>query len=306
MPLSHTAHRPLIVPLSLGAAWRALESMEPRALFTDAFAGALAGTEAVREALSLARAYLSPGSAQHVEQRRFCFSNVASRVWWFDRQLEAALGASAGGASSRPPRQVVVLGAGMDSRPWRMELPPGVRWLEADLPSVASAKREQLAQLGAGFEPGQTCSHPLRAASWAILPADLSQPGWTKALVEAGLDCTQPIVWVAEGLLMYLKNDQVTALLREMAGELAGALRQQPTRRAGKVATAAGVAWVCSCDRPVLLSPSCVSSAAPSPHLPCRRVAQWQQPDPAPNDRRAADSDAAGARRRPSLRPIPA
>ncbi|KAL4856793.1 General transcription factor IIH subunit 2 [Chlorella vulgaris] len=208
---------PVVASGKLIAAWRALESMEPRALFIDAFAGALAGTEAVREALSLARPYLSPGSAQHVEQRRFCFSNVASRVWWFDRQLEAALGASAGGASSRAPRQVVVLGAGMDSRPWRMKLPAGVRWLEADLPSVASAKREQLEQLGAGFEPGQACSHPLRAASWAIMPADLSQPGWTKALIEAGLDCNQPIVWVAEGLLMYLSNDQVTALLREMA-----------------------------------------------------------------------------------------
>ena len=80
-------------------------------------------------------------------RRRYKVSNPASRVWWFDRQILAALnrpvrgehpnggggsGSGSGGVVLAPahlpallqppptPRQVVVLGAGMDARPWRL------------------------------------------------------------------------------------------------------------------------------------------------------------------------------------------
>ena len=120
-----------------------------------------------------------------------------------------------------------MLGAGFDSRPWRMALPPGVRWFEVDQSEVVEAKREQLAQLGAGFHASDAAGrqqpmHPLRAASWAALAADLGQPGWSAALRERGLDSSQPIVWMLEGLLMYLTPEQVAALLAEMAGEAVG------------------------------------------------------------------------------------
>ncbi|KAL4447525.1 hypothetical protein ABPG75_004744 [Micractinium tetrahymenae] len=233
------------VPASgrLIAAWRALESLEPpsQRLFLDPLASALAGPAAIHEALSLAvpwpqnsssdsdggeaanggaAAKEASGGAYRAERRRFCYSNVGTRVWWFDRQLLAAL------ASPAAPRQVVLLGAGMDSRPWRMPLLPGVRWLEVDVPGVVAAKRRRLDQLGAALEASPAgpdaalpaaAAHPLRAASWAALSADLARPGWSAALGAAGLDPRQPTVWVAEGLLMYLDEGQVAALLQEAA-----------------------------------------------------------------------------------------
>lgn len=48
-------------------------------------------------------------------------TNVTSRVWWFDRQLLAALSTAAAAGQCN----VVLLGSGMDTRPWRLALPPG-------------------------------------------------------------------------------------------------------------------------------------------------------------------------------------
>lgn len=240
-------------PHTAPPAWRALESAEPEGLrlFCDPLAAALAGPDAVREAERLAKPWPRGGNGggdsdngkQPTLGRRFCVSNVGARVWWFDARLLAALRAP--GA----PRQVVVLGAGCDSRPWRLALPPGVRWFEADLPGVAAAKRRRLAELGAAFEPAASPAegkeeaapkYPLRAASWASVGADLSAPGVGGALAAAGLDAGAPVAWVAEGLLMYLTAEETDALLREVAGECVGARGgskqssrgQQGTRRA--------------------------------------------------------------------------
>lgn len=119
----------------------------------------------------------------------------------------------------------------MDTRPWRLALPPGTRWWEADLPEVVAAKTQQLAQLGAGGVAGSSGSssgdaqaaaeaaYPLRAASWAALPVDLRRRGWAVQLRAAGLDFQQPVVWVLEGLFMYLSPEEAANLLRAMAGE---------------------------------------------------------------------------------------
>lgn len=211
-----------VCKLQLPAAWRALESLEPQPLFVDPLASALAGSEGMRAALQLARPWgdgsagqessggrgegggggsssmrdgSSPDEQQAAPARRFCYSNVSTRVWWFDRQLTAAL------SLPSKPRQVVVLGAGLDTRPWRMALTPGVRWWEVDMPHVVAAKRRQLELLGAALSAAASAAHahPLRAAGWQAVPADLGQPGWGEALQAAGLDASQPVVWVVEG-----------------------------------------------------------------------------------------------------------
>ncbi len=45
--------------------------------------------------------------------------------------------------------QVVLLGAGMDTRAWRLELPPGVAWFEVDTADVLGAKRAIMTRAGA-------------------------------------------------------------------------------------------------------------------------------------------------------------
>jgi O-methyltransferase involved in polyketide biosynthesis len=261
------------------AAWRALESREPRPLYVDPLAAALAGPDAVAEVAAQARPFPAglPPPAEPADaatpagagapaatgaagggsstRRAFCLSNISARVWWFDRQILAALagaptpgpgavgasGGAAGAAAAAPPlRQVVVLGAGLDARPWRLALPKGVAWFEVDLPEVAAAKRAALARAGAataaaagagggssgaggeGPASAAPAAHPLRAASWASVGLDLCRPGAAAALAARGHDAAAPTVWVAEGLLMYLDRGQSDRLLREIAGAGAG------------------------------------------------------------------------------------
>ncbi|GAB4822266.1 hypothetical protein N2152v2_009312 [Parachlorella kessleri] len=170
-----------------------------------------------------------------------------------------------GQAGSPTPCQVVLLGAGMDSRPWRLPLPAGVRWFEVDRQDVLSAKEALLGSLGAelgsvtasngnggnriqagGVTAGGTDTdtngslarttdrggvrgsgssssqkdykYPLRASFWSGVACDLCSLGWTQSLQAAGFDPSLPTVWVAEGLLMYLTQQEVEALLDEVAG----------------------------------------------------------------------------------------
>ncbi|GAB4822265.1 hypothetical protein N2152v2_009311 [Parachlorella kessleri] len=188
-------------------------------------------------------------------RRQYQISNVASRVWWFDQQILEALNPSQAGSAAgstrsttqlgsspairpvvekaavadrRSHQNVVVLGSGMDTRPWRLDLPSGVHWYEIDREDVLSAKQRALQQLGVQFsrrgqppaaagEGKVVTAFPLKAKSWTALEADLCSPGWSQRLQAAGFDPSLPTVWVAEGLLMYLTQQEVDALLQEMA-----------------------------------------------------------------------------------------
>ena len=60
---------------------------------------------------------------------------------------------------------------------------------------------------------------PLRTGDWAGVAADLSTPAWADALRAAGFDPHKPTVWVAEGLLMYLRPEAVDSVLKQAAGQ---------------------------------------------------------------------------------------
>src|SRR5262245_2043418 len=118
-----TAAEPAIRSVSDTAAWaahyRAVETARPDALFRDPYAERLAGERGRRIAAG--------------EKRR----NRADWAWamrtvLFDELLRAelALGADL----------VVNLAAGLDARPYRMDLAPSLRWVEVDLPEILDAK----------------------------------------------------------------------------------------------------------------------------------------------------------------------
>ncbi|MFJ8043218.1 SAM-dependent methyltransferase [Kitasatospora sp. NPDC096147] len=89
-------------------------------------------------------------------------------------------------------RQVVLLGAGLDSRAHRLEWPAGTTVWELDRPEVLAFKQRVLDGLGA--EP---------AARRRTVATDLRED-WPAALSAAGHDRAQPTAWLAEGLLLYL------------------------------------------------------------------------------------------------------
>lgn len=105
-------------------------------------------------------------------------------------------------------RQIVLLGAGLDTRAFRMGLPPEVVVFEIDLPETFAFKEPVLGR--ADTEP--TCRRH-------VVVADLRED-WRKALLDSGFRADRPTYWVDEGTLGYLTqqwNQQVVVTLTELS-----------------------------------------------------------------------------------------
>jgi len=98
-------------------------------------------------------------------------------------------------------RQVVLLGAGLDSRAFRLDWPPGCVIFEIDREAVLSFKHKVLNGLSATPK-----------AARVPIPIDL-RADWVGALADAGFDTAAPSVWLAEGLLFYLPTAAETYLI---------------------------------------------------------------------------------------------
>jgi methyltransferase (TIGR00027 family) len=98
---------------------------------------------------------------------------------------------------------VINLAAGLDARPYRMELPPALRWVEVDLPEMIEYKAEML--------KNETPRCRLERIS-----ADLAQERVRRGIF-ARLDASaQPVFIITEGLLAYLAPEQVASLARDL------------------------------------------------------------------------------------------
>ncbi|MFE3249732.1 class I SAM-dependent methyltransferase [Streptomyces sp. NPDC059209] len=98
-------------------------------------------------------------------------------------------------------RQVVMLGAGLDSRAYRLDWPSGCVVFEIDRAGVLAFKHGVLDGLSATPK-----------AARVPVPVDL-RDGWVDALAGAGFDRSAPTVWLAEGLLFYLPSAAETYLI---------------------------------------------------------------------------------------------
>ncbi|MEO3752590.1 class I SAM-dependent methyltransferase [Streptomyces sp. B6B3] len=98
-------------------------------------------------------------------------------------------------------RQVVLLGAGLDTRAFRLGWSSDCVVFEIDRPGVLAFKHQVLTHLPA--------TPRVRRVP---VPADLCAD-WTTALTTAGFDPAAPSVWLAEGLLFYLPSPAETRLI---------------------------------------------------------------------------------------------
>jgi len=122
--------------------------------------------------------------------------------------------------------QVVVLGAGLDGRAWRMPELAGVDVYEVDHPASQDDKRARAGDLG----------EPAARLHW--VPVDFEHDDLTGALDEAGHDPARPTTWVWEGVVAYLTPAEVEATATVVAGRSAPGSRlvlnyQAPSRLAG-------------------------------------------------------------------------
>ncbi|MGI8649722.1 MAG: SAM-dependent methyltransferase [Rubrobacter sp.] len=104
-------------------------------------------------------------------------------------------------------RQVVLAAAGLDTRAFRLDWPPGVRLYEMDLPEVLDHKEAVIGATGAQPSCGRR-----------TVPVDLKKDTWPEALLEAGYDADKPSVWLVEGLIFYLPREAVRSLLDKIGG----------------------------------------------------------------------------------------
>ena len=93
------------------------------------------------------------------------------------------------------------LGAGLDTRVFRLDPPAGVDWYDVDYPEVIATRQRLL---------------PARANAHTIA-ADLTDPGWLDA-VPGG----RPAVIVADGLLAFLTQDDMVDLVNRLVGHFPG------------------------------------------------------------------------------------
>ena len=97
---------------------------------------------------------------------------------------------------------VLSIGAGLDTRPWRLELPPDLRWIEADFPEMLDYKTRAMA----GEKPKCRLER---------VTADVTGPAQRAALFAAAAGV--PTLMITEGLLMYLAGATVKALAADAA-----------------------------------------------------------------------------------------
>jgi methyltransferase (TIGR00027 family) len=186
MPEPTAAKEPLIRNISDTARWtaflRSLESDRKDALFHDTLALRLAG----QRGEEIYRVMARPGGDWP----------LAMRTYLTDRAVLSSI--------EKGVDTVVNLAAGLDTRPYRMSLPPALQWIEVDLPAMLEEKE----QLLRGEKP--VCK--LERA-----PLDLADvPARRKLFARIG-DAARSTLVVSEGLICYLEPAEVTSLAKDLA-----------------------------------------------------------------------------------------
>lgn len=199
--MSESALRSVSDTALLVAMHRALENDRPDARFHDPYARSLAGDRGERIARNLR--YGQAGWP------------VVARTVYFDSLIGRLT--AAGQVAC-----VVNLAAGLDARPYRLDLPSTLRWIEADLPEMLDYKASRLA----GSEP--------RCALERVA-ADLTDATAVARVLEKTGDLRSLVL--TEGLLVYLREEDVARLCRTLAA------RQNLTHWLLDISGAAALRW---------------------------------------------------------------
>jgi methyltransferase (TIGR00027 family) len=121
----------------------------------------------------------------------------------------AAIDAAVSHAVQRGCDQLVILGAGLDGRAWRMDALHSVDVYEIDHPDTQVHKR-------ARTEPLQA-----RAASVSFVPVDFARDRLAERMQAAGHDPSRPSVWIWEGVTPYLPRPAIEATLEDIGSRSA-------------------------------------------------------------------------------------
>lgn len=168
----------------LVALYRALETERSDALFQDPWARQLAGGQG-----QLLQTLL--GNPQR-------YSDViAIRTHLIDGLIQELIAADKIGL-------VINLGAGLDTRPYRLQLPSSLIWLEIDLPEILEYKYQKLL----GLQPRCILKQ---------ITGDLADSTLRTSLFAVVNQLSKPVLVITEGLLGYWNECQVSTLASTMS-----------------------------------------------------------------------------------------
>jgi methyltransferase (TIGR00027 family) len=168
------------------AMYRAMESDRPDALFRDPFARRLAGAAGEQILASMPQG------------RRWAWPMIV-RTAVMDEVIMRLV-------TQEGVDTVLNLAAGLDARAYRLDLPRQLRWVEVDLEGILSYKEAALA----GERPHCRVE---------FVRADLTDPATRRTLFQrVGSQAKRALV-IAEGLLVYLKPEEVASLAKDLAAQ---------------------------------------------------------------------------------------
>ncbi|ALO99310.1 SAM-dependent methyltransferase [Streptomyces hygroscopicus subsp. limoneus] len=167
----------------LVAAARAIETRHPDGIVVDPYAEAFVKAAETPVPLPVSIEEVAEGDADPVWGRGGQYFALRTRV--FDDFLLDA-------AHKQGIRQVVQLGAGLDTRALRLDWPAGTVVYEVDRSDLFAFKQDVLDAMGA--RPAVRHHHVV---------ADLERD-WAEPLRAAGFDPPRPTAWVIEGVIPYL------------------------------------------------------------------------------------------------------
>lgn len=168
------------------AYYRALESRKKNRLFHDPLADLLTGEHGRKVSNSMK----SIG--------RYAYWSVTIRTRLIDEYLLKYIG--------QGYKTVINLGAGLDTRPYRLTLPTDVDWIEIDFPEVIEFKNEKLKD----HKPN--CA--LRRIGLNLSDQDERAKCFSELNRRAG-----PALISTEGVIPYLPEDSVTSLARDIKNQ---------------------------------------------------------------------------------------
>ncbi|TMW69204.1 hypothetical protein Poli38472_001360 [Pythium oligandrum] len=169
------------------ASVRAAETRRPDAICNDPFAEALAG-EAGRQ--------LAAHVASMMRRENQLQDYVAVRTRYIDDTLDSLDVAI---------KQVVILGAGLDSRAYRLKALGDRHVYEVDgSTEMLDRKRRILSEMNA----------PVLAKEHRIVVADLAEEAWKTELINNGFNPKEQTFWLMEGLLPYIDYEGNAGLVK--------------------------------------------------------------------------------------------
>lgn len=99
-----------------------------------------------------------------------------------------------------PDATVLHLGCGLDSRAFRIDVPETARWFDVDVPEVIAMRRRVINE----------------APGYRMIASSVTDSGWFDEI-----PADKPTLVVAEGLVMYLAEDDLRELLRRITDRFA-------------------------------------------------------------------------------------